>query len=185
MDADWLRHQFEVSRPRSRALTYRMLGSYEEADDAVQETWLRVVQASSTEVENLGGWLTTIAARICLDKLRARKARHESPSSTFPSDERSNIDAAPGPEQEVLIAESIESALLVVLDRLVPAERVAFVLHDVFAVPFDEIGDIVGKTPTAARQLASRARRRVQDRAALEVLPCTGSAASRSKHWRI
>lgn len=162
MDGDWLSRQFEASRPRLRALSYRMLGSYEEADDAVQETWLRVVQASSTGVENFGGWLTTIASRICLDKLRARQSRPEHPVGTPPSAERSRIDEAPGPEQEVLIAESIESALLVVLDRLVPAERVAFVLHDVFAVPFEEIGEIVGRTPEAARQLASRARRRVR-----------------------
>jgi RNA polymerase sigma-70 factor, ECF subfamily len=162
IDQDWLSHEFEASRPRLRALAYRMLGSYEEAEDAVQETWLRVGRAGSAEVENLGGWLTTIAARICLDKLRARKSRPESPVSTLPSDERSNIDGAPGPEQEVLLAESVESALLVVLDRLVPAERVAFVLHDVFGFPFGEIGEIVGRTPEAARQLASRARRRVQ-----------------------
>jgi RNA polymerase sigma-70 factor (ECF subfamily) len=162
MDEDRLSHEFDASRPRLCALAYRMLGSYEEADDAVQETWLRVVQASSTEVENLGGWLTTIASRICLDMLRARRSRPENPVGAFPSDERSNIDEEPGPEQEALIAESIESALLIVLDRLVPAERVAFMLHDVFAVPFDEIGEIVGRTPEAARQLASRARRRVQ-----------------------
>ena len=162
MNEDRLSHEFEASRPRLRALAYRMLGSHEEADDAVQETWLRVVRASSTEVENLGGWLTTIASRICLDMLRARQSRPENPVSTFSTDERPNIHEAPGPEQEVLIAESIESALLVVLDRLVPAERVAFVLHDVFGVPFDEIGEIVSRTPEAARQLASRARRRVQ-----------------------
>jgi RNA polymerase sigma factor (sigma-70 family) len=162
MDGDRLSEQFEANRPRLRALAYRMLGSYEEAEDAVQETWLRADPASSTEVENLGAWLTTIATRICLDKLRARRSRREDPASTQPPDERSHADDAPGPEQEALMAESLGSALLVVLDRLAPAERVAFVLHDVFAVPFDEIAEIVGRTPEAARQLASRARRRVQ-----------------------
>jgi RNA polymerase sigma-70 factor (ECF subfamily) len=162
MDGGRLSEQFEANRPRLRALAYRMLGSYEEAEDAVQETWLRADRARSTEVENLGGWLTTIVARICLDKLRTRRSRPEDPAGMQPSDERSSADGAPGPEQEALMAESVGSALLVVLDRLAPAERVAFVLHDVFSVPFDEIGEIVGRTPEAARQLASRARRRVQ-----------------------
>jgi RNA polymerase sigma-70 factor (ECF subfamily) len=162
MDRDRLSDQFETNRPRLRALAYRMLGSYEEAEDAVQETWLRVDPAGSTKVENLRGWLTTITARICLDKLRARRSRPEDLASTRPAGDRPHADDAPGPEQEALMAESVGSAMLVVLDRLAPAERVAFVLHDVFAVPFDEIGEIIGRTPEAARQLASRARRRVQ-----------------------
>jgi RNA polymerase sigma factor (sigma-70 family) len=162
MRGDRLSDHFEASRPRLHALAYRMLGSNEEAEDAVQETWVRVGSAVSTEVENPGGWFTTIAARICLDRLRARRSRPESPSSMLGPDEGSSGDDTPGPEQEALMAESVEAALLVVLDRLGPAERVAFVLHDVFAVPFDEIGGIVGRTPEAARQLASRARRRVQ-----------------------
>jgi RNA polymerase sigma-70 factor (ECF subfamily) len=162
VNGDRLSEQFEVNRPRLRALAYRMLGSYEEAEDAVQETWLRVDPASAMEVENLAGWLTTIAARICLDKLRARRSRPGVQASVQPPDERLHADDAPGPEQEALMAESIGSALLVVLDRLAPAERVAFVLHDVFAVPFDEIAEIIGRTPQTARQLASRARRRLQ-----------------------
>jgi RNA polymerase sigma factor (sigma-70 family) len=162
MRGDRLSDHFEASRPRLHALAYRMLGSNEEAEDAVQETWVRVGSAVSTEVENPGGWFTTIAARICLDRLRARGSRPESPSSMLGPDEGSSGDDTPGPEQEALMAESVEAALLVVLDRLGPAERVAFVLHDVFAVSFDEIGGIVGRTPEAARQLASRARRRVQ-----------------------
>jgi RNA polymerase sigma factor (sigma-70 family) len=166
MDGDRLSHQFETNRPRLRALAYRMLGSYEEAEDAVQETWLRVDPGGPAQVENLGGWLTTVTARICLDKLRARRSRPEDPASIQPDGERSHADDAPGPEQEALMAESVGSAMLVVLDRLGPAERVAFVLHDVFAVPFDEIGEIIGRTPDAARQLASRARRRVQGTAA-------------------
>ncbi len=162
MDGDPLSRHFEATRPRLRALGYRMLGSYEEAEDAVQETWLRVGSADSTEVDNLDGWFTTIVARICLDKLRARRSRPESPGSMLPADEPANVDDTSSPEQEALMAESVEAALLVVLDRLGPAERVAFVLHDVFAVPYDEIGGIIGRTPEAARQLASRARRRVQ-----------------------
>ena len=162
MSTDRLSEQFEAHRRRLRALAYRMLGSYEEAEDAVQETWLRVDRAGSTEVENLGGWLTTIVARICLDRLRARRSRPEDPAGPQPPEARPSAAEAPGPEEEALLAESVGSALLVVLDRLAPAERVAFVLHDVFAIPFDEIGEIVGRRPEAARQLASRARRRVQ-----------------------
>jgi RNA polymerase sigma-70 factor (ECF subfamily) len=164
-DGDRLVEHFEASRPRLRAPAYRMLGSYQEAEDAVQETWLRIGRAGRAgpaPVEDLGGWLATVAARICLDRLRARRARPEDPASLVPPEAWSGADGAPGPEQEALLAESVGSALLVVLDRLAPAERVAFVLHDVFAVPFAEIGEILGRTPDAARQLASRARRRVQ-----------------------
>jgi RNA polymerase sigma factor (sigma-70 family) len=161
-EKDWLTERFEVSRPRLRAVAYRMLGSEAEADDAVQETWLRVDRADATSVENLTGWLTTIVARVCLDRLRARHLRPEDLIGDHIEDEA--IDTAPGvdPEQQALMAESIGSALLVVLDMLAPPERVAFVLHDIFAVPFDEIAPIVDRSSDAARQLASRARRRLQ-----------------------
>jgi RNA polymerase sigma factor (sigma-70 family) len=160
-ERDRLSAQFEASRPRLRALGYRMLGSVEEAEDVVQETWLRVGRAGADDVENLGGWLTTIAARICLDRLRWRRARPEDPSGIHPPERPATWAAGPDPEQEAVLADSVGSAMLVVLDLLAPAERVAFVLHDVFGVPFDEIGGIVGRSPDAARQLASRARRRV------------------------
>jgi RNA polymerase sigma-70 factor (ECF subfamily) len=166
---DWLTEQFEASRPRLRAVAYRMLGSQSEAEDAVQETWLRLDRADPAGVENLGAWLTTVIARLCLDRLRSRRSRREEPVGPLP-------EAAPGipddhdPEQQALVAESVGSALLVVLDLLAPAERVAFVLHDVFAVPFDEIAEIVGRSPDAARQLASRARRRVQGTAGVPVV---------------
>ncbi|HET7489220.1 MAG TPA: sigma-70 family RNA polymerase sigma factor [Acidimicrobiales bacterium] len=160
MDRDRVNQQFEASRPRLRALAHRMLGSYEEAEDAVQEAWLRVDRAGATGVDNIGGWLTTVVARICLDRLRARRSRPEDTSGRLP--ERRDGAEPAGPEDEVLLAESVGAALLVVLDRLAPAERVAFVLHDVFAVPFDEVGAVLDRTPEAARQLASRARRRVQ-----------------------
>ena len=152
-EIDWLAKQFEQQRGRLRAVAYRMLGSASEADDAVQEAWLKLSRAGAAGVDNLAGFLTTVVARTCLDMLRARKARPEPPPET-------NVDA--GPEQERLLADSVGLALLVVLDALDPAERVAFVLHDLFAVPFDEIAPIVGRSAEAARQLASRARRRVQ-----------------------
>lgn len=158
MDGDWLAEQFEAERARLRAVAYRMLGSASEADDAVQEAWLRLSRADTTEVENLSGWLTTVVARVCLDVLRSRKSRREEPLT--PEGELRS-DAA-DPEHEALLAESVGSALLVVLQRLAPAERVAFVLHDLFGVSFEEIAGIVGRSPVAARQLASRARRRVQ-----------------------
>ena len=161
-DRDRLTVEFEASRPRLRALAYRMLGSHEEADDTVQETWLRVDRADAAAVDNLGGWLTTIVARICLDRLRARRSRPEDPAGTQPPEPTASVVASTGPEDEAVIADSVGAALLVVLDLLSPGERVAFVLHDVFAVPFDEIATIVGRSPDAARQLASRARRRVQ-----------------------
>src|SRR5947208_2086516 len=161
-DSEWLAEQFEANRTRLRAVAYRMLGSLSEADDAVQESWLRLSRADTSEVENLGGWLTTVVARVCLDLLRSRKARREE-SLDAPQAAPIAARAAGGdPEQEAILADSVGLALLVVLDTLTPAERIAFVLHDLFAVPFDEIGSIVGRSPDAARQLASRARRRVR-----------------------
>jgi RNA polymerase sigma-70 factor, ECF subfamily len=159
---DWLTEQFEASRPRLRAVAYRMLGSHAEADDAVQETWLRLDRADRSGVENLGGWLTTVIARICLDRLRSRRSRREEPAGARPPEPTVAVAQDDDPEHQALMADSVGSALLVVLDLLAPAERVAFVLHDVFAVPFEDIGDIVGRSPEAARQLASRARRRVR-----------------------
>ncbi|MFC0543037.1 sigma-70 family RNA polymerase sigma factor [Kutzneria chonburiensis] len=156
MDEKWLADQFESNRDHLRAVAYRMLGSTSDAEDAVQESWLRLSRTDTSEVENLGGWLTTVTARVCLDMLRSRKSRREDPIDEAPD------AAVAGPEQEALLADSVGPALLVVLETLAPAERLAFVLHDLFAVPFDEIAPIVGRTPTATRQLASRARRRVQ-----------------------
>jgi RNA polymerase sigma-70 factor (ECF subfamily) len=161
-EREWLTEQFEGSRPRLRAVAYRMLGSHAEADDAVQETWLRLNGADPAGVENLGGWLTTVIARICLDRLRSRRSRPEEPFRTQLGERSRETPEEHDPEHHSLIADSVGSALLVVLELLGPAERVAFVLHDVFGVPFDEIGEIVGRSPEAARQLASRARRRVQ-----------------------
>src|SRR6266508_298672 len=159
---DWLIERFEASRTHLRAVAYRMLGSYNEADDAVQETWLRLDRADSSGVENLDGWLTTIVARVCLDRLRSRRSRREEPlGAQLPELLDGPIDDL-DPAHQALMADSIGPALLVVLDLLGPAERVAFVLQDIFAVPFDEISQIVGRSPDASRQLASRARRRVQ-----------------------
>jgi RNA polymerase sigma factor (sigma-70 family) len=161
-ESDWLTEKFEISRPRLRAVAYRMLGSETEADDAVQETWLRVDRADAGSVENLSGWLTTIIARVCLDRLRARRLRPEDLVGDHMADEAIDITDDVDPEHQALLADSVGSALLVVLDMLAPPERVAFVLHDIFAVPFDEIASIVERSPDAARQLASRARRRLQ-----------------------
>ena len=159
---DWLTERFEAERSHLKAVAYRMLGSPTEAEDAVQESWLRLNRSDTTSVENLSGWLTTVVARISLDMLRSRATRHEEPlGDETPEPAVSREDAA-DPEQEALLADSVGLALLVVLDALNPAERLAFVLHDLFDVPFEEIAPIVGRTPTAARQLASRARRRVQ-----------------------
>ena len=158
----WLAERFEEHRGRLRAVAYRMLGSLDEADDAVQEAWVRVSAAGADEVVNLGGWLTTIVTRVCLNALRARAARPETLAGARVPDPVLSPADGPTPEQEALLADSVGFALLVVLDTLTPAERVAFVLHDMFAVPFEEIAPIVGRTPVAARQLASRARRRVQ-----------------------
>jgi RNA polymerase sigma-70 factor (ECF subfamily) len=158
---DWLADRFEVQRGHLRAVAYRMLGSLSEADDAVQEAWLRLSRADTSNVENLGGWLTTVVGRVCLDMLRSRTSRREEPLDTqVPERTVSRTDGG-DPEQEALLADSVGLALLVVLETLAPAERLAFVLHDMFAVPFDEIAPIVGRSPDAARQLASRARRRV------------------------
>jgi RNA polymerase sigma-70 factor (ECF subfamily) len=156
---DVLAQRFETDRPHLEAVAYRMLGSRVEADDAVQEAWLRLARNGADGVENLRGWLTTVVARVCLDMLRSRTSRREEP---LVADEVERAAAEPGPEGEAVLADSVGAALLVVLDTLAPAERLAFVLHDLFAVPFDEIADIVGRSPTATRQLASRARRRVQ-----------------------
>lgn len=158
MDGESLAERFEAERTRLQAVAYRLLGSASEADDAVQETWLRLNRTDVSKVENLSGWLTTVVARVCLDMLRSRRARREEPlalDGAFVSD-------AADPEREAILAESVGLAMLTVLQRLGPAERVAFVLHDVFNVPFEEIANIVGRSPAAARQLASRGRRRVQ-----------------------
>jgi len=155
----WLVQQFQANRAHLRAVAYRMLGSGAEADDAVQEAWLRLSRSDTSEVENLTAWLTTVVARVCLDMLRSRKARREEPSQ---GDEAEAIAGNDSPEHDALLADSVGLALLVVLRKLAPAERVAFVLHDMFDLPFEEIGPILGRSAVAARQLASRARRRVQ-----------------------
>jgi RNA polymerase sigma factor (sigma-70 family) len=161
-DRDWLAERFQAHRTHLRAVAYRLLGSGSEADDAVQETWLRLDRADTSGVDNLGGWLTTVVARVCLDMLRARTSRREQPLGVhLPEPPVGHADGV-DPEHEALLAEGIGLALLVVLETLAPAERVAFVLHDLFAVPFDQIAPIVGRTPNAAKMLASRARRRVQ-----------------------
>jgi RNA polymerase sigma-70 factor (ECF subfamily) len=161
-EQEWLARQFEDHRPHLRAVAYRMLGSLSEADDAVQTAWLRLDRADTSEVENMGAWLRTIVARVALNMLRARTTRREQPLEVHVPDPI--IDPADGtdPEHEALLADSVGLALLVVLETLTPAERLAFVLHDMFAVPFDEIASIVERSPEATRQLASRARRRVR-----------------------
>jgi RNA polymerase sigma-70 factor (ECF subfamily) len=164
---DWLAERFEADRTRLRAVAYRMLGSLSEADDAVQETWLRLSRADTSGVHNLGGWLTTLLARTCLDMLRARTSRREEPVGAHLPDPIASPQDGIDPEQEALLAEGIGLALLVVLDTLTPAERVAFVLHDMFAMPFDQVAAVVGRSPAAAKMLASRARRRVQGTAAV------------------
>jgi RNA polymerase sigma factor (sigma-70 family) len=161
-ERDWLTEHFEEHRGRLRAVAYRMLGSVSEADDAVQEAWLRLNRSDASEVQNLGAWLTTVVARISLNMLRSRESRREQPLGVHVPEPI--VDRADGtsPEHEALLADSVGLALLVVLESLSPAERLAFVLHDIFAVPFDEIAPIVDRSPDAARQLASRARRRVR-----------------------
>jgi RNA polymerase sigma factor (sigma-70 family) len=158
-----LAQRFEQERTHLKAVAYRMLGSLAEADDAVQESWLRVSRADSGGIENMRGWLTTIVARICLNTLKSRNSRPEEPLGPHVPDPVVSPEAGVDPEHEVLLADSVGLALLVVLDALAPAERLAFVLHDMFAVPFDEIAPIVERSPAATRQLASRARRRVQE----------------------
>jgi RNA polymerase sigma-70 factor (ECF subfamily) len=154
--------QFEEHRGHLRAVAYRMLGSLSEVDDAVQEAWLRLSRADVTGIDNLGGWLTTVVARVCLDMLRSRQSRREEAFTPDAPEPAATGMRGSNPEQEALLADSVGLALLVVLDRLTPAERLAFVLHDMFAVPFEEIAPIVGRSAEAARQLASRARRRVR-----------------------
>ncbi|MFK7692650.1 sigma-70 family RNA polymerase sigma factor [Paenibacillus sp. HJGM_3] len=160
-EQDWLVEQFESNRPHLRAVAYRMLGSLSEADDAVQECWFRLSRSDRSGIDNIGGWLTTVVSRLCLDMLRLRKARREESLEAYAAEKV--VDRASGgdPEQEALLADSVGLALLVVLGTLNPVERIAFVLHDIFAVPFEEIAPIVGRSEAAARQLASRARRRV------------------------
>jgi RNA polymerase sigma factor (sigma-70 family) len=161
-EADWLGQQFEERRAHLRSVAYRMLGSSGEADDAVQEAWLRLSRSDPSAIENLGGWLTTVVARVSLDMLRSRGSRREEPAGAHLRDEHESVASGDDPEHEAVLADSVGAALLVVLDALTPAERLAFVLHDMFAVPFDEIGSIVSRSPAAAKQLASRARRKVQ-----------------------
>ena len=161
-DQDLLAERFEANRSHLRGIAFRMLGSLTEADDAIQEAWIRLSRTDTSDVANLRAWLTTVVGRVCLNMLRSRRTRREGSLETHLPDPILSPEAGIDPEQEALLGDSIGLAMLVVLDSLAPAERVAFVLHDVFAVPFDEIALIVGRTPTAARQLASRARRRVQ-----------------------
>jgi RNA polymerase sigma factor (sigma-70 family) len=161
-EREYLAKRFEEHRTHLRAVAYRMLGSLSEVDDAVQEAWLRLSRADATDIDNLGGWLTTVVARVCLDMLRSRQSRREEPFTPDAPEPVATGTRGSSPEQEALLADSVGLALLVVLDRLTPAERLAFVLHDMFAVPFEEIGPIVGRSTEAARQLASRARRRVR-----------------------
>src|ERR671929_687666 len=159
---DWLAQRFEAHRPHLRAVAYRMLGSISEADDAVQQAWLRLSRSDTSDVENLGGWLTTVVARVCLDMLRSRRSRREEPLGVRVPDPIVSRADGMNPECDALLADSVGLALLVILETLAPAERLAFVLHDIFAVPFEEIAPIVGRSEVAARQLASRARRRVR-----------------------
>jgi RNA polymerase sigma factor (sigma-70 family) len=166
-DREWLAERFDEQRGHLRSVAYRMLGSPSEADDAVQEAWLRLSRSDTSDVQNLGGWLTTVVARVCLDMLRSRQSRREEPLEAHVSELPPLAESGADPEREALLGDSVGLGLLVVLDTLSPAERLAFVLHDMFAVPFEEIAPIVGRSPTAARQLASRARRRVQGAAAV------------------
>jgi RNA polymerase sigma-70 factor (ECF subfamily) len=161
-DREYLTRQFEAHRVHLRSVAYRMLGSLSDADDAVQESWVRLNRSDTSAVENLGGWLTTVVARVSLDMLRARRARGEEPLGPRVPEPIVSREDGMDPEHEALLADGVGLALLVVLEQLTPPERLAFVLHDMFAVPFDEIAPVVGRSPAAARQLASRARRRVQ-----------------------
>ncbi|MGK5742057.1 RNA polymerase sigma factor SigJ [Micromonospora sp. URMC 103] len=164
-ESEWLTERFEEHRTRLRAVAYRMLGSVSEADDAVQEAWLRVSRADAGDVANLRAWLTTVVGRVCLNMLRSRRHRREEPLDVHVPDPIVSPESGADPEQEALLADSVGLALLVVLETLAPAERLAFVLHDMFAVPFEEIAPLIERSPAAARQLASRARRRVQGQA--------------------
>jgi RNA polymerase sigma-70 factor (ECF subfamily) len=171
---DWLTDRFEENRPHLRSVAYRMLGSLDDADDAVQEAWLRLSRQTGGGIDNLGGWLTTVVARICMDMLRARRAKREEPVELSIPD--FIVSREESPEDKALMADSVGLALLVVLDSLTPSERLAFVLHDMFALPFEEIAPLIDRSPAAARQLASRARRRVQGAAP----PSTGFAQRRA-----
>ena len=161
-DRDWLAARFEEERPQLRRIAYRMLGTLDDTDDAVQEAWLRLSRTDEDAIDNLGAWLTTVVGRVCLDMLRARRARREDLVGSWLPEPIVTLDESPTPEEEALIADGVGLALLAVLDTLAPPERLAFVLHDMFAMPFDEIAAIVGRSTAATRQLASRARRRVQ-----------------------
>jgi RNA polymerase sigma-70 factor (ECF subfamily) len=159
---DWLAERFEEHRPHLRSVAYRMLGSVNETDDAVQEAWFRLARTDAAAVENLGAWLTTVVARVCLDMLRARRARREESMGSWLPEPVVSVDGNPTPEEEALIADSVGLALLIVLDALTPGQRLAYVLHDMFGVPFADIADILGRSPAAVRQLASQGRRRVR-----------------------
>jgi RNA polymerase sigma factor (sigma-70 family) len=165
---DWLAQRFEDHRGHLRRVAYRMLGSLGEAEDAVQEAWLRLARSDPKDIGNLGGWLTTVISRVCLDMLRSRKARHEEFLEPSAAEAADAIGSSANPEEEAQLASSVGLALLVVLEMLDPAERLAFVLHDIFDLPFEEIATIIGRTPVAARQLASRARRRVRGAPAVD-----------------
>src|SRR3989441_4235805 len=178
-NAEWLAERFEANRTHLRAVAYRMLGSVSEADDAVQEAWLRLSRSGTSGVANLGGWLTTVVARVCLDMLRSRKSRREEPLGAHMPEQIVSGEAGTDPEHEALLADSVGPALLLVLETLAPAERLAFVLHDMFAVPFDEIAPMAWCSPGAARHLASRARRRVQSAAGV---PETARVRQRTAH---
>ena len=177
---DWLVDRFESQRAHLRAVAYRMLGSTGEADDAVQEAWVRLNRSDTSAIENLDGWLTTVVSRVSLDMLRSRASRREEPAGELPRPHRER-PAGTDPEHEAMLADTVGSALLVVLDTLEPAERLAFVLHDMFAVPFDEIGPIVGRSPNAAKQLASRARHKVQGKGAAARRRSRPSASGRRR----
>jgi RNA polymerase sigma factor (sigma-70 family) len=164
-EREWLAERFEEHRTHLRAVAYRMLGSVSEADDAVQEAWLRLSRSDGREIENMGGWLTTVVGRVCLNMLRSRRTRREDSLEVHVPEPIVSREDGVDPEHEALLADSVGLAMLVVLETLSPAERLAFVLHDIFGVPFDEIGPMVDRSPAAARQLASRARRRVQGEA--------------------
>jgi RNA polymerase sigma factor (sigma-70 family) len=183
--SDWLAERFESHRGHLRAVAYRMLGSLSEADDAVQEAWLRLSGSDNRSVENLGGWLTTVVARVCLDMLRSRKSRREESLETPISQIKMNLASWLDPEQEAMMADSVGRALLIILDTLSPAERLAFVLHDVFAMPFDEIAPIVGRSPVAAKKLASvpAFASRVRIRPAMRIWP--GSERSSKSSSRL
>jgi RNA polymerase sigma factor (sigma-70 family) len=176
-EQDWLAERFESHRPHLQAAAYRMLGSLSEAEDAVQEAWLRLARSDVSGVQNLGGWLTTVVGRVCLDMLRSRRSRREDPLEVYLPDPIVESADASGPEQQALLADSVGLALLVVLDTLSPAERLAFVLHDMFGLSFDEIAPIVDRTPGTATQLASRARRRVRGAAPLPDADLAGQRA--------